>query len=84
MTEVWAGPDDFAFERDRYLWRMWIKQNVTTIGFKVSGCEDDAFKAIVTFDDSQMELIFQLTAPEYIQPHLVEANEPWILGADGP
>lgn len=84
MIEVWAGPDDYSFERDRYLWRMWIKQNITTTGFRVEADADDAYKGNVIFDDERLDIIFRLKAPEYIDAALVDCSEPWILGESSP
>lgn len=83
MIEVWAGPDDFAFERDRELWRLWIKQNVTTTPYFVDAHNTDAYKAVITFADDHWDIIFRLKAPEYISEALVECNESWILGKLG-
>lgn len=77
--EVWAGPDDFAFERDRYLWKMWVKQNITRSGYSVIAHKDDAYKAIIVFDDPKWEMIFKLKAPEYIDASMVICDEPWVI-----
>lgn len=84
MVEVWAGPDDYSFERDRYLWRMWIKQNITTTGFNVMSHSDDAYKGTIIFDDERLDIIFRLKAPEHITEAAVDCSEPWILGETGP
>lgn len=84
MIIVNAGPDDWAFERDRYYWRMWIKYNITPTGFEVNAHATDSFKAIVTFKEPQCELMFALKAPEYITAPLVPYKDEWVLGATGP
>jgi hypothetical protein len=84
MIEVRAGPDTFQFEYDRYYWTMWIKENVTRVGFTVNAHPTDAYKAIVTFKDPKWEIIFQLTAPEYIHSSLITLQEQWYLGMNGP
>lgn len=82
--EVWAGPDDFTFERDRFLWIQWIKQNITPAGFRVLAHPTNAAKAIVKFENKKWNLIFQLKAPEYIEPSMVRVEGHWIIGKDSP
>ena len=78
--EVWAGPDDFAFERDRCLWLNWIADNIVPAGFTVNAHPNDAYKAIVTFDDPKWNTIFQLKAPQYINDYTPKHTRHWRLG----
>ena len=84
--EVYTGGDDFAFERDRFLWRVWIHENVTTTGFKVSAHFTNAERAIVHFDDPEYLSLFALTKPEYVtSDHIKHPGAyTWDLGDSGP
>ena len=78
--EVWAGPDDYAFERDRFLWLHWIAENITPTGFTVDAHPEDAGKAIVRFEDPKWETIFLLKAPEYVHGYMIKHARPWYIG----
>lgn len=80
-VEVWAGPDDYTFERDRHLWKLWIKQNLPNCGpFVVKAHPERADIALIIFEAEKWNDIFILKKPEYIEPSMVEIGEPWILG----
>lgn len=58
---------DWEFERDRFLWELWIKQNMRLIDFSVVCTERcDAFHAEIIFGNVDDEIVFKLKAPSYI------------------
>ena len=69
---------DYEFERDRNLWRLWVKQNITSDHFIVIPHED-ADKAIIVFEASKWVTIFRLKSPEFIMPHMVLPNGLWMI-----
>jgi hypothetical protein len=84
IVNVNAGPDDFTFERDRYLWRLWVRQHVTSSGFEVHAHPTDAYTAQIYFEDEKCATLFLLTAPEFVKTYMVEFDIEWTLGYTGP
>lgn len=86
MVEVYTAGDDYGFECDRYFWRLWITQNITETGFDVQAHNTNAERAVVLFDDPQLELLFLLKAPQYIEVGMIKRDptKHWILGESGP
>ena len=84
QVEVITGGDDFSFERDRYLWRAWIHENVTTADFKVLAHASDAELATVAFEHNEHATLFLLTSPNYITASHIKNTYEWRLGDHGP
>lgn len=83
QVEVITGGDDFSFERDRFLWRAWIHENVTTVGFNVFAHATNAELAIVVFDHAEHATLFLLTKPIYITASHIKNTYEWKLGDYG-
>lgn len=63
---------DYEFERDRHLWKLWIKQHITNTEPFVVKPAEEADKALVIFEAERYNTIFLLKAPEYISWRMVK------------
>lgn len=76
LTVICGDGGDWEWMRDKYLWTIWIKQNVTLDGFDmVSDMLCRADEARVIFNDPLYEIIFKLKAPQWISYEDVDLSE---------
>jgi len=76
LTVICGNGGDYEWERDKFLWRTWIEQNVTLTGFDIGTdmlCAAD--QASIIFDDPAFEIIFKLKAPMWISFRDVDLTE---------
>jgi len=69
MVTVFCGiGGDWEFERDRYLWAKWIRENVSYAINPLTQIKPhkDAGKAVIEFESEVDETMFVLSAPKFI------------------
>lgn len=67
LIEVNTRVDDYWHEVDKQIWTEWINARFNNPVFTIRSHPIQANLAVIQFQDSNIALLFQLSAPEYAE-----------------